>query len=275
MIKTPIFYSPNQVADHQFISIQKLPAFIAGARRAFIEPDPFVSDDFKIAHKAIYVDDILALKVRNGFGTKSQSVNRALAYSNASLWSAAEFVLKNGGIACSASQGFHHAFYDSSCGYCTFNGLVIAARKALDLVDKILIIDGDAHYGDGTDDCLRSLELSSQVINITRDHGIGEDQAELDEAGWVNFTERLIESYRPNLVLYQAGADAWEGDPYGCGYLSYRNLRNRDRGIFSCCLKNNLPIAWNLAGGYTSPMTHTVNIHLQTLSASDSVLMAS
>lgn len=270
MKQTPIFYSPRQVADHAFISIQKLPAFVAGAERATIEPEPYTEEDFKLAHQARYVEDVLGLKINNGFGTRSHSINQALAYSNASLWAAAQHVLNMGGLACSASQGFHHASYDSNFGYCTFNGLVIAAKKAIASgIDTVLIIDGDAHYGDGTDNCIQSLQLGNQIINITRDHGIGNLQSSLDFSGWIAFTEELLQRYQPGLVLYQAGADAWIDDPYGCGYLSFDELRFRDSGIFSACRSSQIPIAWNLAGGYTEPMDKTVAIHLQTLEISD------
>lgn len=270
---TPIFYSPHQVADHAFISIQKLSAFVAGSKCSAIEPIPFVEADLTLAHSASYVQGVLGLKVQNGFGTKSKSINRALAYSNASLWSAAKHVLREGGLACSVSQGFHHASYDDNFGYCTFNGLVIAARKAIEQgIEKVLIIDGDAHYGDGTDSCIQSLRLNNKIINITRDRGIGKSQAGLDFTGWINFTDELIRYHHPGLVLYQAGADAWVDDPYGCGYLTFEELGWRDRGIFSACLKHKIPTAWNLAGGYTNPMDMTVSIHLQSLRMSDEVL---
>lgn len=270
MALTPLFYSQHQVADHEFISIQKLPAFVDGARRQAIEPEPFTETDFMLAHKSSYVKKILKLEESNGFGTRSSSINRALAYSNASMWAAAEHVLINGGVACSVSQGFHHASYDSNFGYCTFNGLVIAALKALKSgVDKVLIIDGDAHYGDGTDSCIKNLGLGYQIINVTRDQGIGKLQSGLDVAGWIDFTEELIRRHRPGLVLYQAGADAWIDDPYGCGYLDFDELGRRDEGIFTACRKHGVPTAWNLAGGYSDPMDKTVAIHLQTLEASD------
>jgi acetoin utilization deacetylase AcuC-like enzyme len=273
MPQTPIFYSPRQVADHAFISIQKLPAFMAGAKRPALEPTPFTPAEFNLAHKASYVQAVLDLKADNGFGTRSASINQALAYSNASLWAAAEHVLECGGIACSASQGFHHASYDSNFGYCTFNGLVIAARKALASgVQKVLIIDGDAHYGDGTDSCIQALRLTRKVINITRDQGIGTAQAGLDATQWAHYTEELLQRHRPGLVLYQAGADAWIGDPYGCGYLSFDQMGWRDQGVFAACMKYQTPIAWNLAGGYTDPMDMTVAVHLQTLAASDQAL---
>ncbi len=270
MSLTPIFYSPKQVADHAFISIQKLPAFVEGAKRQTIEPDPFNEDDFALAHEVSYVQKILNLKTNNGFGTRSKSINQALAYANGSLWASVDHVITHGGLACSVSQGFHHASYKSNFGYCTFNGLVIAARKAIARgIDKVLIIDGDAHYGDGTDSCIQSLGLGSQIINITRDHGIGSSQQGLDVNGWNKYADELIQRHQPKVVLYQAGADAWIDDPYGCGYLSFDELRFRDTGIFGACQRNRVPIAWNLAGGYTDPMDKTVAIHLQTLEASD------
>lgn len=268
---TPIFYSPKQVANHPFISIQKLPAFIAASKRQTIEPEPFSAQDFELAHDATYVRNILALKTSNGFGTRNASINTALAYSNASMWSATEHVLKHGALACSASQGFHHASHASNFGYCTFNGLVIAARKALATVGKVLIIDGDAHFGDGTVSCLSVLGLTGQVINITRDRGIGEAQADLNVEGWFAYTEALIKEHRPGVILYQAGADAWEGDPYGSGYLSFEAMGYRDEGIFRAAIHHGVPLAWNLAGGYSEPMDKTVALHLQTLAASDRV----
>ncbi len=274
MKPTPIFYSPRQVADHAFISILKLPAFVAGAARATIEPGPFADADFKLAHQTGYVDDVLSLKRSNGFGTRSESINQALTYSNASLWEAARHVLDQGALACSVSQGFHHASFDSRFGYCTFNGLVIAARKALvGGVNKVLIIDGDAHYGDGTASCIKALGLGQKIINITRDRGIGHAQKGLDAEGWCRFTDNLIRRHKPGLVIYQAGADAWVDDPYGCGYLSFDELGWRDLGIFNACLRHQIPAVWNLAGGYTEPMDMTVSIHLQTLRMSDQAMM--
>ena len=63
MSLTPLFYSPKQVADHAFISIQKLPAFVEGAKRQTIEPIPLKEDDFALAHEVCYVQKILNLKI--------------------------------------------------------------------------------------------------------------------------------------------------------------------------------------------------------------------
>jgi acetoin utilization deacetylase AcuC-like enzyme len=133
MSLTPIFYSPHQVANHAFISIQKLPEFVRQSGREALGFKPFKLEDLCMAHSPQYVNDVLSLKTANGFNTRDPEINVALHYTNSSLWTAVRHVLEKGGVACSASQGFHHAHFSNCYGYCTFNGLVIASSKALAL----------------------------------------------------------------------------------------------------------------------------------------------
>ena len=270
---TPIFYHSKQQVAHQFISVQKIPEFVRQAGRKPFVFDPYQSTDFFAAHDPDFVRDVLACKTYNGFRTLDPEINTALHYSNASMGAAVQHVLEHGGIACSASQGFHHAHYDHCYGFCTFNGLVIAARKALDQVDKVLLIDGDAHQGDGTEDCLDRLNLAGRIINVTREgrEVIGEpEHSEFSVAEWKEFTGDLIRRYKPGLMIYQAGADAWDLDPFNAGYLSFDALGRRDHGVFAAAKAQGVPVAWNLAGGYADPMQKTIDIHLQTLRLSDS-----
>jgi acetoin utilization deacetylase AcuC-like enzyme len=48
----------------------------------------------------------------------------------------------------------HHAMAHEGMGYCIFNNIVIAAKYARDMlgIKKILILDWDAHHGNGTED---------------------------------------------------------------------------------------------------------------------------
>jgi acetoin utilization deacetylase AcuC-like enzyme len=266
----------QQVA-HSFISVQKIPEFVRQADREPVEFLPYRTEDFETAHGPAFVKGVFSGTVKNGFGTMDPEINQALHYSNASMGAAAQYVLDHGGVACSASQGFHHAHYDNCYGYCTFNGLVIAARKALERVGQVLIIDGDAHHGDGTEDCLQRLSLQNRIINVSRRglEKIGRpEHSHFSAAQWEQFTDNLIRRYSPGLVIYQAGADAWELDPYESGYLSMTGLKHRDEGVFKACKQAGVPVAWNLAGGYSDPMQLTIDIHLQTLAVSDQVFLA-
>jgi acetoin utilization deacetylase AcuC-like enzyme len=63
------------------------------------------------------------------------------------------------GVACAPVSGFHHAGYYTARGFCTFNGLMAAAvqlRKD-SRVHRVMILDLDQHYGDGTDDILQTV----------------------------------------------------------------------------------------------------------------------
>jgi acetoin utilization deacetylase AcuC-like enzyme len=91
---------------------------------------------------------------------------------------------------------------------------------------------------------------------------------------WQSFAKGLIRSSKAGIILYQAGADAWDQDPYGAGYLSKEGLAARDRGIFTAAREAGVPLVWNLAGGYSKPMQDTIDIHLQTLAISDEVYYA-
>jgi acetoin utilization deacetylase AcuC-like enzyme len=271
--RTPVFYHPAQNVEFDFISVNKIPVFVrqsgAEVRSDFA---PYDQADFEEAHDRAYVRGVLDGTIPNGFNTIDAELTNSLRYTSAGHWAATQHVLQHGGVACSATQGFHHAHHSDGYGYCTFNGLMITAMKALrNGAENVLIIDGDGHYGDGTEDILDHLMLRGRVKHITRPD-IGKPiQSHWNTAMWQSFTKGLIRNTKPGIILYQAGADAWDQDPYGAGYLSKEGLAARDRGIFTAARDAGVPLVWNLAGGYAKSMQDTIDIHLQTLAISDEV----
>ena len=164
-------------------------------------------------------------------------------------WSPLREAYHGGGIACSPSSGFHHACYDSNHGFCTFNGLVVAARKVLDLpgVERVGILDCDWHFGDGTQNIIQQLKLSDRI-----DHYTSGQHWHTEVAAYFDWLEEAVQQLVDNdvsLVLYQAGADAHKRDPLG-GLLDDDQLLERDTLVFELYRKYHIPIAWNLAGGY-------------------------
>ena len=53
-------------------------------------------------------------------------------------------------------------------------------------------------------------------------------------------------------------------DMFG-GYLTSEQMRLRDEIVFKFCKKNNIPVAWNLAGGYQTPIQKVLELHETTL----------
>lgn len=270
---TPLFYHPDQDCTDafSFISVAKIPEFVRQASTRYIIPDLLHKSHFLLAHASAYVAGVMNLTASNGFGNRDATVLKSIIASNSNFVAAAHHALEHG-IAGSATQGFHHAHFDEGYGYCTFNGLMIAAMDLLsrNRVGRVLIIDGDGHHGDGTDDIIQKMGLGSKVTNITSAtmHGVVDD---FDAGDWMDYTNDLIVEHRPGIIMYQAGADAWEGDPYGVGYLDELDLMRRDQGIMMAARAAGVPLVWNLAGGYTTPMQKVISIHLNTLMMSDRV----
>ena len=156
-------------------------------------------------------------------------------------------------------SGFHHACYSQGGGYCTFNGLILAADlfRAKNPNAQILIVDGDGHFGNGTCDLINRDRL--WVTNCSL--GINSVQADATKALAHMRSELLWQKW--DLVLYQAGADSHKDDPYGAGYLTDEDWFARDRMVFSICKKQGYPLIFNLAGGYAGQKT--VNLHSSTV----------
>ena len=78
---------------------------------------------------------------------------------------------------------------------------------------------------------------------------------------------RILAWGRPDLLLYQAGADPYREDPYSPLALDHDDLLARDRRVFECARAAGIPIAWVLAGGYTKDTSKVVRVHLNTFDA--------
>lgn len=200
------------------------------------------------------------------------------------FFQAALHALKNG-IAVSPTSGFHHAHYSETEGYCTFNGLMISAiklKKDLDL-KCIGILDFDMHYGNGTDDIINTtcndyivhytagkkydfnfplLHIFKPLVKYIYTKGVtskkhkkeGKNlrQQFLGKKGsqFLKEIPTILNNIKNcDIIFYQAGADQHYNDPYG-GLLTYEQMIERDKIVFEFAKNNNIPIVWNLAGGY-------------------------
>ena len=76
-----------------------------------------------------------------------------------------------------------------------------------------------------------------------------------------------LERARPQLVIYDAGADAWEHDRLGRLALTEPGMEARDRLVLDRCRELGLPVATALGGGYGEPIEGTIRIHVRTLAA--------
>ena len=256
------------------------PAAVAQALRTagfpvdFIEPEPVTKEDIQRVHEPKFVQAILEGRADNGFGNRSADISRTLPFTSGSLLTAAKRTLgpARSRVVASLSSGFHHATYSEAASFCTFNGLMITAAALIhnELAERVAIIDVDYHYGNGTDDILEQTGLSANVFHVS----FGKTFHRPDQAS--AYLERMkqlegeLARFAPQVILYSAGVDAHIEDPLG-GLLTTEEMGTRDELMFGIAKRLDIPVVFNLAGGYQRDadggISKVVKLHLNTFSA--------
>ncbi len=267
----PVFYHPNQVAHPEgtLSPSASKPELVVAAWQAagypirIESPEPVSRDQLAAAHERSYVDGVLNLTRHDGFGNKKADVAASFPWTSGSFLCASRAALSSHEVAVSPTSGFHHAGYTRGGGFCTFNGLMVAAVSLLrdGAVKQIGILDCDQHYGDGTEDIIERLKLRAHIQHVTAGAYpmVGEQ--------FLAHLHQLAASFSGcDLLMYQAGADPHVDDPLG-GYLTTEQLLERDRIVFQTTARLGIPVVWNLAGGYQKPIGKVLEIHNNTMQA--------
>ena len=209
---------------------------------------PLTADDIALAHDRSYVEGVLSGALQNGYGNHDPAMAAALPWVSGSMVAAALHSYCTRETSFSPTSGAHHACYGSGGDYCTFNFLVIAAIKARQAgARRVGILDLDYHYGNGTDDIIRRLDLG-YIRHYTAggDHPDGGEPAER----WLKRLPGIVYAFQDvELIIYNAGVDSHVRDPLG-GNLTTEQLARRDRIVFETAHAVGVPICASLAGGY-------------------------
>ncbi|HET9328798.1 MAG TPA: hypothetical protein VFQ05_18690 [Candidatus Eisenbacteria bacterium] len=272
----PVYYSPAYtLSAHAFDTTRKATWIaeslkhdpIAGVRLE--EPLPLTREQLCAVHDPAYVRAVetgapRALAQSQGFVWDPGFWPMVLA-SNGGVVAAVRAALE-GGVAGSLSSGLHHARRDSGTGFCTFNGLVIAAHEALALgARSVLILDLDAHCGGGTASLIRGEprigqeDVSVAAFDAYSDGGRLRLTMVADAAEYLpTIRDQLAEIDREgqtwDLCLYNAGMDPCElCTTGGLSGIDVPMLEARERLVFEWSASRGVPIAFVVAGGYVGP----------------------
>lgn len=286
-----VYYSPCYSASgHAFDTTRKGQWVAASLARApiagvtLVEPPPLDEALLLRVHAPEYVDAVrdgrpLELAESQGFAWDAGLWQMVLS-SNGGAVAAALDALDHG-VSGSLSSGLHHAARDHGDGFCTFNGLALAATRALDAgAESVLILDLDAHCGGGT---------ASLIAGEPRIHQLDVSVSGHDRyTSTANATLRMVthgDEYlgeieaglaavarsgpRHTLCLYNAGMDPFEGCVIGgLQGITREVLAAREELVFGWCRAQEVPIAYVLAGGYVGGRLDTeqlVGLHRITL----------
>jgi len=295
----PGFAAP--IGEQHVMPMRKFQFVADELRRQFpsvklVQPSPVSEVDVLRVHSPDYVRAIRTgvpeeLAESQKFPWSERLFPSVLLTSGGVLAAAREAL--HSGVSAALCSGFHHACFDHGEGFCTFNGLIVAIDALIHdkSVKHVAVLDMDLHYGNGTAQLTATRSYVSALSiygndywqNVpyrdvrVRRHGDGENHRStpLPEGCDGRALQRILEAElpwllsrgKPDLILYQAGADPFFQDPYSPLELDHADLLERDRTAFQFARSNEIPIAWVLAGGYTKDVTQVVKVHTNTFAA--------
>ena len=250
-----------------------------------IEAPPISDTQILYAHAPSYLMKVIqgSLSPQEqreiGFPWSPQMVERSRRSAGATL--AAAKIALDEGISANLAGGTHHAYRQRGSGFCVFNDSAITARalqKEIHPKLKVAIVDLDVHQGNGTaailqhDSSIFTLSIHGENnfpfqketsdLDIGLENGCSDKQYldALDQALSV-----MHDQFKPDFIIYLAGADPHEGDRLGKLKVTQAGMRLRDEQVFQYGQDHQIPIAFSMAGGYGKEIDSTVRIHFQTI----------
>ena len=247
-------------------------------------PRPATDEELARVHAPDYIAavttgtiDAASMK-RIGFPWSPEMVERSRRSAGATLAACHAALADDCGV--NLAGGTHHAHRDHGAGFCVFNDAAVAIRalQAERAIERALIIDLDVHQGDGTADIMSAdpdvvtfsmhgrgnypFRKSASSLDIELADGT-RDAAYL--AALASALPRVIARAAPDIAIYLAGADPYEGDRLGRLRLTKAGLAERDRLVLTTLRDRAIPVAITMGGGYAEDIDDIVDIHFATV----------
>jgi acetoin utilization deacetylase AcuC-like enzyme len=249
-------------------------------------PNAASIEQIKLCHESHYVETFIhgnlseKAEKEMGFPWSKTLVDRTLLSVGASI-SAAEYALQHK-LGVNLAGGYHHAQYDHGAGFCIFNDHAITAKHLINTnqVDKVVILDCDVHQGDGTANILNNNEqIVTCSLHCGKNYPRNKIQSTLDfelkkgcrDEEYLKTLQQALDMiarfYRPDFMIYNAGADIFEKDELGLINVSISGVRQRDQLVIEFCNNHQIPLSIGLGGGYQRDETQLIEVHKQLLFA--------
>lgn len=293
-MRIPVIYSESyyvQIGDHVFptskyrLIKKRLDSDDRlRAKITYVTPPRAKDEEVLLVHTRDYVDklqteslseeEILKLELP----LSSPIVEASFICCGGTIVSARESLKSK--VAVHLGGGFHHAFPDHGEGFCVLNDVAVSVKvlQKEGAVRKALIIDCDLHHGNGTAFVFQNnSEVFTFSIHQENNYPFNKPGSDMDiglrdhvrdreylEHLYKNIPE-IISTFKPEVIVYVAGADPYKDDQIGGLALTKEGLRKRDNFVCTQALNFDVPLAVVLAGGYAYDRKDTVDIHCATV----------
>ncbi|CAK9137559.1 unnamed protein product [Ilex paraguariensis] len=193
------------------------------------------------------------------------------ASAGGSIGAAVKLNRKDADIAINWAGGLHHAKKSEASGFCYVNDIVLGILELLKVHRRVLYIDIDIHHGDGVEEAFFTTDRVMTVsfhkfgdffpgTGHIKDIGVGQGKYYalnvplndgMDDESFRGLfrpiIQKVMESYQPDAVVLQCGADSLAGDRLGCFNLSVKGHADCLHFLRSF----NVPLMVLGGGGYT------------------------
>lgn len=250
------------------------------AAGSYRQPVPAPAEWVALAHERAYVDQVFAAAVPPGIVREiglpmSEAVGFRARCATAGTVLTATLALEHG-IACNTAGGSHHARRAHGAGFCVFNDVAVAIRVLMadGAIRRAMVVDLDVHQGDGTAEILActpsvfTLSMHARrnypvrkvasTLDSALEDGLG-DAAYLDELR--RALPQALQSFRPDIVFYNAGVDPHGDDRLGRLSLSDEGLEARERFVIATVRRAGIPLAGVIGGGYLEDIDRLARRH--------------
>ncbi len=281
----------------------------------FHTPDKVSDQELQLVHSQKYLDSLKSsLTISKGIDLEyllalvpnqhlQTNILEPMKYAVKGTLLGAELARKYG-WSINLGGGFHHATREKAEGGCFFADIPLAVKLLRKKENKdlcVLVIDLDAHHGNGPADYfkndkntfifdmynkneypwnrdhtaehvdfnypLNGGQLVSKIgpvnINWIDPFGLFEKPTNraVNDAEYLTLLKKELpeklnelakQGKQPDLIIYNAGTDPFEKDPWGCLSVSRQGLIERDEFVWRHAQKNNIPILMLLSGGYSN-----------------------
>ncbi len=169
------------------------------------------------------------------------------------------------GLAINLGGGYHHACRNQGGGFCVYADVPLALTLLYSegRIQSALVVDTDAHQGNGTADILRPWPWAHLIDFFQEDLFPWPKAAEEmpvplpNLTNWAVYGKALadhlpeaLDRIRPDLVVCNAGSDVLQNDPLAGMRLTPQEMAERDLYIVTEVRQRGVPLAMVLSGGY-------------------------
>ncbi|XP_049300844.1 histone deacetylase 11 [Anopheles funestus] len=293
--RIPIVYRPEYGV--KFLGLQKLHPFDAakgGNIYRLLKTNGLIRNDEDVyAPEEITLEELMQVHTKRYIDSLKWSLNvakiaeippllfvpncfvqrsylRPMRYQTSGSILAARAALESGlGWAINLGGGFHHCSADRGGGFCPYADITLTVKMLQtgeNGIERILIVDLDAHQGNGYE---RDLMNDSGVFILDmynyriypRDHTAKlairravELKPHTDDEEYLRKLKHCLHQslaeFEPNFIIYNAGTDILKGDPLGLLDITPEGVMERDEIVFRAALERSIPVVMLLSGGY-------------------------